>query len=83
MGLDGFDFRESTFGFSTFDFRLSTFRVWPQHGKPREIPSKECVAVPPGSARSLREQPADRPFPELQVNRQPGQKHTYLAQEIP
>ena len=55
----------------------------PQHGKPREIPSKDGSAVPPGSARSLQEQPADRPFPELQVNRQPGQKHTYLAQEIP
>ena len=55
----------------------------PQHGKPRKIPSETGIAVPRGSARSLLGQPADRPFPELQVNRQPGQKHTYLAQEIP
>ena len=55
----------------------------PRHEKPREIPSKDGTAVPPGSARSLRGQPADRRFPGLQVNRQPGRKHTYLAQEIP
>jgi len=55
----------------------------PRHEKPREIPSKDGTAVPPGSARSLRVQPADRRFPGLQVNRQPGRKHTYLAQEIP